>query len=125
MLSDDYFRMMSKRKLRNLWQKYEIKDDSLHLKFHSFQKTYKIPFDKITNVEIRPPIVIGDIFRRRYSVFTHLRTLKMDFCDFNRHLVVEKEGGFLKQLRFTPVDLEGFFEELKLKYSEYISEKQK
>lgn len=111
--------MIAKRKLRNLWQKYEIKDDSLSLKFHSFQKTFVIPFDKITNVEIRPPIVIGDVFRRRYSVFTHLRTLKMDFCDFNTHLVVEKEGGFLKQLRFTPGDLEIFFEELKQKFEEY------
>lgn len=116
--------MIAKRKLRNLWQKYEIKDDSISLRFNPFMKTFVIPFDKITNVEIRPPIVIGDVLRRRYSVFTHLRTLKMDFCDFNRHLVVEKDGGFLKQLRFTPFDLEIFFEELKRKYSEYLSQKQ-
>ena len=117
--------MISKRKLRNLWQRYEIKDDMLCLRFNPFLKTFRIPFDKITNVEIRPPIVIGDVLRMRYSIFTHLRTLKVDFCDFNRHLVVEKQGGFLKQLRFTPVDLDVFFEELKLKYSEYISQKQK
>ena len=100
----------SKKKLRNLFQNYKVFEDKIEIGSKVALRTFKLTREDIDNIEIRPPVIIGDIIRRRYSIFTHLRTLKVDFADFHRHVVIEKNKGFLKQLRFTPDDPELFLE---------------
>lgn len=100
----------SKKKLRNLFQNYRIYEDRIEIGSRVVLKTFKLTREDINNIEIRPPVIIGDVIRRRYSFFTHLRTLKVDFADFHRHVVIEKKKGFLKQLRITPDDPDLFLE---------------
>lgn len=108
----------SKKKLRNLFQNYKIYEDRIEIGSKVVLKTFKLTKEDITNIEIRPRYVIGDVIRRRYSIFTHLRTLKVDFADFHRHVVIEKNKGFLKQQRFTPDDPDLFIEKCKKIFEE-------
>ncbi|MHC4226911.1 MAG: hypothetical protein ACYSW0_05730, partial [Planctomycetota bacterium] len=53
----------SRRLFRNLWQQYRIYTDRIELRSCVGKKT--ILTDDILDVEVRPPVVIGDLFRGR------------------------------------------------------------
>ena len=84
--------------MKNLWQKYEIFDDRIEL--HTWLGNIKIPFDKIKQVEVMPPVL--------KSIRLHMEKcqfgVKLDTLDWNEHIVLEKEGGFMRQVLFTPED---------------------
>ena len=89
---------VSRRLPRNLWQEYRVYTDRIELRFRIGQKT--IPANDIADVEVRPPIVIGDLFRGRglrYSL-----ALKVDLADFFRHVAIVRRTGWIKCIRFTP-----------------------
>ena len=83
---------------KSFWQKYEIFDDRLEL--HTWLGTVKVPFDKIEQVEVFPPVL--------KSLRLHLQNclfgLKLDGSDWSEHIVLDKKSGLLRHVLFTPVD---------------------
>lgn len=92
----------SKRKLRNLWQSYKIYDDRIELRFWLIFRTLRVRREEISNIEVRPPLVIFDKLRKRYRLRDLFRTVKLDFADFSNHVVIELNRKIIKQYRFTP-----------------------
>ncbi len=95
---------ISRRLFRNLWQQYRIYPDRIELKFFSSRKVVRA--EDILEVEIRPGIVIADLFRGKG--FAHSFALKLDLADFFRHVAIHRRSGWIKHLRFTPDDPETF-----------------
>ena len=62
--------------------------------------------EDIISVEVRPPIVIGDLFRRRG--FAQSFALKLDLADFFRHVAIHRRSGWIKHIRITPDDPDVF-----------------
>jgi len=94
----------SRRMFRNLWQGYRIYADRVELKSSVGIKI--IASDDILDVEVRPALVIGDLFRGRG--FAYSFALKMDFADFYRHVAIHRRSGWIKHIRVTPDDPEEF-----------------
>jgi len=94
----------SGKSFRNLWQEYRIYRDRIELR--SFFGWKVIRAEDIIDVEIRPPLVIGDFFRGKG--FAQSFALKLDMSDFFRHVAVHRRSGWIKHLRFTPDDLDTF-----------------
>ena len=95
---------VSARSLRNLWQEYRIYADRVELR--SFCGRKIIRAGDILNVEVRPPMVIGDIFRGKG--FKESLALKLDLADLYRHVAIHRRSGWLKYLRITPDDPDTF-----------------
>ena len=98
---------VSKAHPTSLWQEYRVYPDRLELVLHLFGRQ-TIHLGDVKNVEIRPPLAVGDLFRGRYTLPEVARTLKVDLADLNEHIVIEKETGFWRQFRITPDSLSGF-----------------
>lgn len=84
--------------LKSLWQKYEIFEDRVEL--HTWLGNIKIPFDKIKQVEVMPPVLKS----LRHHMEKGMFGMKLDTLDWNEHIVLEKEDGFIRQVLFTPED---------------------
>jgi len=95
---------VSRRLFRNLWQQYRIYADRVELRFFTCRKIVRT--EEILDVEIRPAVVIADLFRGKG--FARSFALKMDLADFFRHVAVHRTSGWIKHLRFTPDDPETF-----------------
>jgi len=95
---------VSRRLFRNLWQRYRIYADWVELQFFTCRKIVRA--DDILDVEIRPAVVIADLFRGKG--FARSFALKMDLADFFRHVAIHRRPGWIKHLRFTPDDPETF-----------------
>ena len=94
----------SRRLLRNIWQRYRIYGDRIELRFFLGRKVIRA--EDIINVEVRPPMVIGDLFRGKG--FLQSFALKLDMADFYRHVALHRRSGWIKHLRFTPDDPDTF-----------------
>jgi len=97
---------VSPRMFRNFWQEYRVYADRLELEFRLGFKTIVIPFEEILSVEIRPPLVVGDLFRGKDLKFA--LALKLDSADMYQHIAVTRKNGMFKNIRFTPGDPESF-----------------
>ena len=89
---------VSKRLLRNLWQEYRVCIDRIELRCRVGKKT--ILADDIADVAVRPPVVIGDLFRGRglrYSL-----ALRLDLADFFCHAAIHRKTGWIRYVRITP-----------------------
>ncbi len=95
---------VSKRLLRNAWQQYRIYTDRVELR--SLFGRMTIRAEDIIDVEIRPPMVIGDLFRGKG--FLQSFALKLDMADFFHHVALHRRSGWIKHLRFTPDDPDTF-----------------
>jgi hypothetical protein len=95
---------MSKRLFRNLWQKYRIYTDRVELR--TFMGRKVIRAEDLLEVEVRPPVVIGDLFRGKD--FARSFALKLDMADFFHHVAIHRRSGWIKHLRFTPHDPDTF-----------------
>lgn len=95
---------ISRRLFRNLWQQYRIYADRVELQFFHCRKI--VSADDILDLEIRPAVVIADLFRGKG--FARSFGLKMDLADFFRHVAIHRRSGWIKHLRFTPDDPEMF-----------------
>ncbi|MBN2314950.1 MAG: hypothetical protein JXM79_13545 [Sedimentisphaerales bacterium] len=95
---------ISRRLLRNLWQPYRIYTDRVELRFFLGRKIIRA--EDIIHVEVRPPLVIGDIFRGKG--FARSFALKLDMTDFCRHVAIHRRSGWIKHICFTPDDPESF-----------------
>jgi len=95
---------VSRRLFRNLWQQYRIYCDRVELQ--SFPGKKVLAAEDILNVDVRPAVVIGDLFRGKG--FARSFALKMDLADLFRHVAIHRRSGWIKHLRFTPDDPETF-----------------
>ena len=95
---------VSKRSFRNLWQQYRIYADRIELGFCVGRKV--VPADDILDVEVRPPVVIGDLLRGKG--FARGLALKLDLADFFRNVAIHRKSGWIKHIRFTPDDPDTF-----------------
>lgn len=99
----------SKGSWRSLWRQYRIYDDRLELP--SLLGTKVIPLTDILDIEVRPPLVIGDAFRGKGLGYCW--ALKLDMADLCRHVALHRTSGIMKRLRFSPHDPEEFVRECK------------
>ncbi len=97
----------SRRSWRSLWQQYRIYADRLELS--SLLGTKVVPVRDILDLEIRPPLVIGDLFRGRSLGYCW--ALKLDLADFCRHVALHRTSGMMKRLRFSPADPDEFLKQ--------------
>ena len=95
---------VSRRLFRNLWQQYRIYHDRVELRFFAGRKVVRA--EDLLDVEIRPAVVIADLFRAKG--FARSFALKLDLADFFRHVAIHRRSGWIKHLRFTPDDPETF-----------------
>jgi len=89
---------VSKRLFRNLWQEYRVYADRIELRFWSGRKLVRT--EDILDVEVRPPVVIGDLFRGKN--FAQSFPLKLDLADLFHHIAIHRRCGWIKHVRFTP-----------------------
>ena len=106
MTADDAPLHVSKRSWRSLWQEYRIYADRVELRSWLGRKV--ILADEIVDVQVRPPLVIADLFRGKG--FRYCGALKLDMADLSRHVAIQRASGIMKRLRFTPDDPEKFVE---------------
>ncbi|MGD0252308.1 MAG: hypothetical protein ABSC01_06380 [Verrucomicrobiota bacterium] len=97
---------VSPRSGASLWQEYRIYGDRVELQAWILFHTIIIPVNELVEVEVRPPVVFVDLFRRRG--FGNALALKIDLADIRRHVAVRRKSGFLKCIRFTPGNPEDF-----------------
>ena len=95
---------VSGRLFRNFWQQYRIYSDRIELRSCVGSKIIRA--EDIIEVEVRPPMVIGDLFRGKG--FIQSFALKLDMADFYRHVALYRRSGWIKHLRFTPDDPDTF-----------------
>jgi len=86
----------SKRTAKSLWQQYRICRDRLELQSWFLFRTFVVPADEIQAVEINPPGIIWGV--------------KLDNCNFCRHVSLKKKSGLFKRIGFIPDDPDKFVE---------------
>ena len=81
---------ISKRTAKSLWQEYRIYRDRLELQSWLLFHTIIVPVNEIQAVEVRPPGPICGV--------------KLDNCNFCRHVLLIKKSGllFTKRIGFSP-----------------------
>ena len=89
---------------RNLWQEYRIYTDRIELRSCVGRKIIRA--EDILEVEVRPPMVIGDLFRGKG--FARGLALKLDMADFCRHVAIHRRTGWIKHIRIAPDDPDAF-----------------
>ncbi len=95
---------VSVRSFKNLWHEYRIYADRIELKSCFGRKV--IPAGDILDVEVRPPLVIGDIFRGKG--FKEGLALKLDLADACPHVAILRRSGLFKHIRIAPDDPDTF-----------------
>ena len=90
---------------RSLGQEYRIYAGRIELK--SFFGRKIISAGDIVDIQVRPPVVIGDFFRGR-SLKESLIALKLDLADLYPHVAIHRRSGWFKYIRITPDDPEAF-----------------
>jgi hypothetical protein len=91
---------ISKRTGGNLWQEYRVYRDRLELQSWFLFHTLVIPAGEIAKIEVRP-----SIFRGRKGF---IWGVKLDNCNFCRHVLLIKKPGLFKRIGFSPDDPEKF-----------------
>jgi hypothetical protein len=84
----------SKRTVKNLWQEYRIYRDRLELQSWWLFHTMVVPAGEIQAVEVRPPGFIWGV--------------KLDNCNFCRHVLLTKKSGVFTRIGFSPDEPEKF-----------------
>jgi len=83
-----------------LWQEYRIYSDRLELQSWLLFHTVIVPHNEILAVEVRPSIFNG----RKGFIWG----IKLDNCDFCRHILLKRKSGLFKRIGFTPDNPEEF-----------------
>ena len=74
---------VSPRSFRSLWQEYRVYSNRVELECRVALHTLVIPANEILDIQVRPPIVVGDLLRGKG--FRYLFALKIDYADGYRH----------------------------------------
>jgi len=89
----------SESTFKNLWQKYRIFEN--HLEFDTLFGVLTIPFEQIESIEIQDSDV-KDLLKGDLKLKGFKPALKLDWANFQEHVVLDKSGGFCKRFLFTP-----------------------
>lgn len=90
---------------RSLWQEYRVFDD--RVEFATLFGLMKIPLDEIEKVEISESEIRG-LARGDLHLKGFRPALKLDWANFVEHVVLDKSGGRIHRILFTPDDLPAF-----------------
>lgn len=96
---------ISKSTARSLWQEYKI--FSSHVEFATHLGTISIPFDQIESIEVQESDVKG-LLKGDLRLKGFKPALKLDWANFQEHVVLDKTTGFCKRFLFTPEDPQEF-----------------
>jgi hypothetical protein len=91
---------ISKRTAKSLWQEYRIYRDRVELQCWIALHTLVIPAGEILKIKVRPSLFSGQ------KGFTW--GVKLDNCNFCRHVLLIKKSGLFKRIGFSPDDPEKF-----------------
>lgn len=91
---------------KSFWREYRVYPDRLELESVPWGLV-RVPLSDLKAAEVRPPLVVFDVFRGDYGLAEIMRTIKLDLADLDEHVVLEKTG-FWKQFRITPDDPQAF-----------------
>jgi hypothetical protein len=90
---------------RSLWQEYRIYDD--HLEFSTMFGVMRIPFDTIETIDVRESDVKG-LLKGDLGLKNFRPALKIDWANFQEHVVLDRAEGFCKRILFTPEEPQQF-----------------
>jgi hypothetical protein len=100
---------VSKRSFKNLWQQYRIYLDRIELQCWIALHTLKIPMRDIVDIKLRPPFSLWNLLCGKIS----LRGVKIDQCDFCRHVAIKRISGLWKIIAFAPDNPDEFADIIK------------
>jgi hypothetical protein len=110
---------VSKSTARSLWQEYRIYKD--HVEFATHLGTISIPFDSIERIEVRESDVKG-LLKGDLQLKGFRPALKIDWANFQEHVVLDRNEGFCKRFLFTPENPQEFKTVLDRYLAEYKME---
>lgn len=95
----------SKSTVKSIWQEYRIYGD--RVEFDTKFGLMTVPFDHIERVDVSESeiegLLKGDLHLKNFRP-----ALKLDWANFLEHVVVDKSEGLVRQVLFTPDDIEAF-----------------
>lgn len=95
----------SKSSIRSMWQEYRIYRD--RLEFDTLFGLMTIQFDQVVLVELAESDVKG-LFKGNLQLKNFRPALKLDWANFVEHVVLDKTGGLIHRVLFTPDDPKAF-----------------
>ena len=98
---------VSKCTARGLWHWYSILDDRIELV--TLLGTMTVPFDEIEQVELRDSDLAGWGKHGQSHLKNFRPAVKIDWASFHDHVVLDRSGGLLHRVMFTPEDTEKVF----------------
>lgn len=101
---------------KSLWQEYRIYKD--HLEFDTLVGVVSIPFDQIEHFEVQDSDV-KDLFKGDLKLKGFKPAIKLDWANFQEHVVLDKNEGFCKRFLFTPENPTEFKDVLEKALSEF------
>ena len=107
---------VSKSIAKSLWQEYRIYKDRVEFSTHFGNMI--IPFDAIESVEVRESDIKG-LFRGDLQLKGFKPALKLDWANFQEHVVLDKKSGFCRRFLFTPENPQEFKTVLEKHLREY------
>jgi hypothetical protein len=91
----------SESSAKSLWQQYHIYSD--RVEFDTLFGTMSVPFDEIETVDVAASDMRG-LLRGDLKLKNFRPALKLDWANFTEHVVLDKTGGRVRRLLFTPDD---------------------
>ena len=105
---------------KNLWQNYGIFKD--RVEFKTLFGTITIPFDNIESIEVQESDVAW-LFKGDLKLKNFKPAIKLDWANFQEHIVLDKKEGFCKRFLFTPKYPNEFKKKLEVQLNNYRKEK--
>ena len=106
----------SKSTIKSLWQEYRIYKD--HIEFSTHFGIVSIPFDIIEHIEVQESDVKG-LLKGNLKLKGFRPAIKLDWANFQEHVVLDKNEGFCKRFLFTPENPDEFKNVLEKLLMEY------
>jgi len=106
----------SKSTVKSLWHEYRVYQNRLEL--DSPMGLLVIPFEHVEGVDVSESDVAG-LFRGELHLSDFQPALKLDWANFEEHVVLEEDTGRLRRVLFTPEDPTEFKDVLERALSAY------
>jgi hypothetical protein len=95
--------------LKSLWSDYKIFSDRLEL--HSIFCNLTIPFENIEKFT-KEESDLEELIKGHLHLKNFKPALKLDFANFQEHIVIDKTDGLIHRILFTPENIDEFMEQL-------------
>jgi hypothetical protein len=106
----------SKSTVKSLWHEYRVYQNRVEL--DSPVGLLVIPFEKVEGVDVSESDVAG-LLRGELHLTDFLPALKLDWANFEEHVVLEEDSGRLRRVLFTPENPTEFKDVLESALSAY------